>query len=70
MVPCKINVKHYQTTSLPLSMKKKTSAGAQRSKGSPTIICEYAANIISRTSPILAVFLILSETKIHRFLLA
>ncbi|KAI8428641.1 hypothetical protein MSG28_007373 [Choristoneura fumiferana] len=40
------------TTSRPHSMKKKTRAGAQRSKGSPTITCEYAASTIRATSPI------------------
>lgn len=46
----------YQTTSLPLNMKKNTNAGAQRSNGSPTIICEYTPSIISNTNPMLAVF--------------
>ncbi|KAI8428642.1 hypothetical protein MSG28_007373 [Choristoneura fumiferana] len=48
------------TTSRPHSMKKKTRAGAQRSKGSPTITCEYAASTIRATSPMLAAFFILS----------
>lgn len=41
-------------------MKKKTSAGAQRSNGSPTITWEYAARIINRTRPMLAAFFTLS----------